>query len=375
MSVQQRGVAGAPRHRPGRLAAATWPGRRSRWSRSPSPRPATCAAATAAWTSTTRTCARTSPRCAATATRCTAPGRLVAGLAARRAAGAGPLAVVSCDNLPGQRRGRRPGRRRPRRGRRPGAGELDPRPRRRSSPRWSTGSRRAPPPTTCARSPSRPAATTRRRWSPSRSPSGCSAATSRPAGPAWEAAGARFVDDVAPVREAQAAGCSTADTRCSRTPGSARGHETIAEAVADPVCRGWLDAVVGRGRPAPAAARRGARRLPGGAAGAVREPADPAPAGADRRGRLAEGADPGAAGAARRAGRRPDARRRRAGPGRLDRPPARDRRTGQTTPAPARTGSGPDRARDVLALLAPDLAGDTDLVDAVEEAVYTADRP
>lgn len=30
----------------------------------------------------------------------TVPGRLVAGLAARRAAGAGPLAVVSCDNLP-----------------------------------------------------------------------------------------------------------------------------------------------------------------------------------------------------------------------------------------------------------------------------------
>lgn len=30
----------------------------------------------------------------------TAPGRLVAGLAARRAAGAGPIAVVSCDNLP-----------------------------------------------------------------------------------------------------------------------------------------------------------------------------------------------------------------------------------------------------------------------------------
>ena len=31
----------------------------------------------------------------------TAPGRLVAGLIARRAAGAGPIAVVCCDNLPG----------------------------------------------------------------------------------------------------------------------------------------------------------------------------------------------------------------------------------------------------------------------------------
>ena len=31
----------------------------------------------------------------------TTPARLVAGLAARRAANAGPLAVVSCDNLPG----------------------------------------------------------------------------------------------------------------------------------------------------------------------------------------------------------------------------------------------------------------------------------
>src|SRR4051812_9543436 len=31
----------------------------------------------------------------------TVPGRLVAGLAARRAADAAPLAVVSCDNVPG----------------------------------------------------------------------------------------------------------------------------------------------------------------------------------------------------------------------------------------------------------------------------------
>ena len=31
----------------------------------------------------------------------TAPARLVAGLAARRRAGAGPIALVPCDNLPG----------------------------------------------------------------------------------------------------------------------------------------------------------------------------------------------------------------------------------------------------------------------------------
>ena len=41
----------------------------------------------------------------------TAPARLVAGLAARRRADAGPLALVPCDNLPGQRRGGRAGRR------------------------------------------------------------------------------------------------------------------------------------------------------------------------------------------------------------------------------------------------------------------------
>ena len=46
-----------------------------------------------------------------------------------------------------------------------------------------------------------------------------------------------------------------------------------------------------------------------------------------------------------------------------------------TTP---RAGPYRERAaspRDVLSLLAPDLAGDTDLVDAIDEAVYSADRP
>ena len=73
---------------------------RARWSRSPSPRPATCAAPTAGSTR--------APEVAPTSTRCarpgravrTAPARLLAGLAARRRADAGPLALVPCDNLP-----------------------------------------------------------------------------------------------------------------------------------------------------------------------------------------------------------------------------------------------------------------------------------
>ena len=78
-----------------------WPRPTSAWSRSRSPRPAT--AATPREPRPDRPgCRPTSPRCAPTRAARSAPppARLVAGLAARRRAGGGPIALVPCDNLP-----------------------------------------------------------------------------------------------------------------------------------------------------------------------------------------------------------------------------------------------------------------------------------
>jgi fructuronate reductase len=62
-----------------------------------------------------------------------------------------------------------------------------------------------------------------------------------PAGrPAWDAAGARFVADIEP-HEYRKLWLLNGGHSLLAYAGSARGHETIAEAVADPVCRGWLE--------------------------------------------------------------------------------------------------------------------------------------
>jgi len=62
-----------------------------------------------------------------------------------------------------------------------------------------------------------------------------------PAGrPAWDAAGARFVDDVHP-HETRKLLLLNGGHSLLAYAGSARGHDTIAEAVTDPVCRRWLD--------------------------------------------------------------------------------------------------------------------------------------
>jgi fructuronate reductase len=63
-----------------------------------------------------------------------------------------------------------------------------------------------------------------------------------PAGrPAWEAAGARIVADIAPFEERKLWLLNGAHSLLAYA-GSARGHETVADAVADPVCRDWLAA-------------------------------------------------------------------------------------------------------------------------------------
>jgi fructuronate reductase len=169
----------------------------------------------------------------------TVPGRLVAGLAARRAAGAGPLAVVSCDNLPGNG---------------PAtervvtelADAADP-----DLAAWIRGHvsfvttmvDRITPRTTAD---DVRAVAERTGWA-DQAPVVTEPFTEWvisgrfPAGrPAWDAAGARFVDDVHP-HETRKLLLLNGGHSLLAYAGSARGHDTIAEAVGDPVCRGWLD--------------------------------------------------------------------------------------------------------------------------------------
>ena len=58
--------------------------------------------------------------------------------------------------------------------------------------------------------------------------------------PAWEAAGARFVADVTPHEQRKLLLLNGGHSLLAYA-GSAVGHETIADAVGDPACRAWLD--------------------------------------------------------------------------------------------------------------------------------------
>ena len=169
----------------------------------------------------------------------TVPARLVAGLAARRAAGAGPLAVVSCDNLPGNG---------------PAtervvadfAEAADP-----ALAGWirdnvsfvTTMVDRITPRTT---DEDVRAVAERTGWADA-VPVVTEPFTEWvlsgdfPAGrPAWDAVGARFVDDVHP-HETRKLLLLNGGHSLLAYAGSARGHETIAEAMSDPECRRWLE--------------------------------------------------------------------------------------------------------------------------------------
>ena len=169
----------------------------------------------------------------------TTPGRLVAGLRARRAAGAGPLAIVSCDNLPDN-----------------GqviatvvddlANLLDP-----DLAGWID---RNVSFVTTVVDRITPATTDRDRMTALELTGRIDAAPvvtepfsewvlcgEFPAGhPGWDAVGARIVDDIAPFEERKLWMLNGGHSLLAYA-GSARGHLTIAQAMADPVCRGWLD--------------------------------------------------------------------------------------------------------------------------------------
>ena len=168
----------------------------------------------------------------------TMPGRLVAGLLARRSAAAGPIAVVPCDNLPqnGAVTARVV---------RELASAVDP-----TLVPWiddsvsfvTTMVDRITPRTVDADRDAVLAATGLSDEAPvvTEPFSEWVLSGEFPAGrPDWPAAGARVVDDVAPFEERKLWLLNGAHSLLAYG-GTLRGHETVADAVADPVCRGWI---------------------------------------------------------------------------------------------------------------------------------------
>lgn len=166
-------------------------------------------------------------------------GRLVAGLEARRRAGAGPVAVVPCDNMPDNGAFVR-------------AGVLAlARVVGEETARWVAGSvsfvstsvDRITPATT----PADIALVERLSGWADRSPVVCEPfadwvlSGQFPAGrPSWETAGARFVDDIEPFERRKLWLLNGAHTLLA-CAGQVRGHDSVAEAFADPVCRAWVE--------------------------------------------------------------------------------------------------------------------------------------
>lgn len=169
----------------------------------------------------------------------TAPGRLVAGLHARRAADAGPISLVPCDNLPGN-------------GAVVGrvvsdlAGVVDP-----DLATWirdtvstvTTMVDRITPRTT----PSDVQAVLEKTGAADEAPvvtepfSEWVLSGSFTAGrPRWEDAGATFTDDVSPYEDRKLWLLNGAHSLLAYA-GSALGHASVAEAVADDRCRGWVE--------------------------------------------------------------------------------------------------------------------------------------
>ena len=169
----------------------------------------------------------------------TAPAKLVAGFAARRAAGAGPLTMVPCDNLPGN-----------------GAavcrviGDLatlvDP-----SLAAWITANvyyvttmvdRITPEPTPQDIAGAAAATGVDDRAAVVTEPftEWVICGTFAAGRPRWEDAGATFTDDVEPFEDRKLWMLNGAHSMLAYA-GSIRGHVTVADAMRDDTCRAWLN--------------------------------------------------------------------------------------------------------------------------------------
>lgn len=169
----------------------------------------------------------------------TAAGRLVVGLAARRAAGAGPVAVVSCDNLPANDAAARAALL--------GTARLVDA----ELADWiaatvsfvGTSIDRITPRTTDADREAVTAATGFADAVPviTEPFSSWILAGDFPAGrPAWEHAGAVFVTDLEPFERRKLWLLNGVHSLLAYA-GQLRGHATVAEALADPVVAGWVE--------------------------------------------------------------------------------------------------------------------------------------
>lgn len=170
----------------------------------------------------------------------TAVAKLVAGLEARRSAGLGRVALVSCDNLPGngavlervmRELAARTGRHEPAEAVENGAAfvttMVD-----RITPATSDEHRAAVLAETGLADASPVVTEPFTEWVLS---------GDFPAGrPRWEDSGATFTDDVTPYEERKLWLLNGAHSLLAYAA-PLRGHETVAEATADEVCRGWLD--------------------------------------------------------------------------------------------------------------------------------------
>lgn len=169
----------------------------------------------------------------------TAPGKLVAGLLARRRAGAGALTLIPCDNLPGN-----------------GdvlarvlddlAGLVDP-----SLREWTGGNLSTATTMVDRITPGTTDADRHLVRSETGVDDRCPVVTepftewvlagSFPGGrPAWETAGALLAADVTPYEERKLWLLNGAHSLLAYA-GSMRGHHTVAEAVADDMCLGWVE--------------------------------------------------------------------------------------------------------------------------------------
>ena len=174
-----------------------------------------------------------------TAVVATTPGKLVAGLVARRAAGAGPIAIVPNDNVPenGAMVARVVG---------DLAAAVDP-----TLPAWladhvsyvTTMVDRITPRTTDDDRAVVAAMTgvDDQETVPTEPFSEWVLAGAFPGGrPAWDGPGARFVADVRPFEQRKLWLLNGSHSLMAYA-GSALGHETVAEAIADPIVRRWVE--------------------------------------------------------------------------------------------------------------------------------------